>query len=190
MKPQNGNMRFGRGASGGFSLVEIAVAVGLFAFGVVGIIGLFPTALAQRADAARDTRAVVIAGSIFEALEGSGDMLRTNQKFFLPRLVEMGPDNYSAEGQLRMRITNDFPLSIGFGVAGTTPVRVIDGREAWDQGTAGKSDLKDTYFVALLTRDSTSVTNLYRVGVQIGFPATLPEKKRRNTVFTSLVYMP
>ena len=190
MKPQNGNMRFGRGASGGFSLVEIAVAVGLFAFGVVGVIGLFPAALAQRADAARDTRARIIAEDVFDSLRGSSELMSKSNKIFLPRLINMDKDDSGEDKQLKTRDEGDFPFVIGYGELGTTAVRVIPGRDAWDAGTGNNSTLSDTIYVALLTREPTATPSLYKVEVQVGFPAKLPANKRRNVAFTSLVQMP
>ena len=46
---------------GGFSLVEVTIAIGIFAFVIVGILGLLPAGMRLRADSAADTRAVLIA---------------------------------------------------------------------------------------------------------------------------------
>ena len=51
--------------SAGFSLVEVTVAIGIFAFVVVGVLGLLPTALRMRAESAQETRAVMIATGAF-----------------------------------------------------------------------------------------------------------------------------
>jgi type II secretory pathway pseudopilin PulG len=200
MKPQNGNMRFGHGASGGFSLVEIAVAVGLFAFGVVGVIGLFPAAIAQRADASRDTRARLIAEQVFSALRGSDNEAlikdNGNSEIVLPPLIDMGAEdgeNAPAEGDLRRKqIGGYFPFCLGFGETGTTAVRDMKGDDMWKNGVSGEAT--DSAFIALVTREplGTPVADephLYRVNVQVGYPGSLPAEKRRNVVFSSLVNM-
>jgi hypothetical protein len=191
MKPRNGNMRFGNGASGGFSLVEIAVAVGLFAFGVVGVIGLFPAAIAQRADAARDTRARIIAEQIFEALRGSNtDALLEKNAFVFPPFRDMTADegdDVPGEGDLRRKDRNSFPFCLGFGRMGTTPFYLLSGDDMWKNGVSG--DAKDSAFIARVSRELLGTVSLYKVDVQVGFPATLPADKRRNVAFTSLVYM-
>ena len=60
-----------RVSSGGFSLVEVTIAIGLFAFVMVGILGLFPTATRMRADSALETRAVMIAQQLYSYVEVS-----------------------------------------------------------------------------------------------------------------------
>jgi type II secretory pathway pseudopilin PulG len=60
-----------RGARG-FSLVEVTVAIGIFAFVIVGVLGLLPTATKLRADSAMETRAVMIAQQLFSYVESSG----------------------------------------------------------------------------------------------------------------------
>lgn len=193
MKPQNGSTRIGHRANGGFSLVEIAVAVGLFAFGVVGVIGLFPAALAQRADAARDTRARLIAEQIFEALQGSNTaaLLEKNQ-FALPPFFQMdaeGDDTGPGEGDLRRRGRFDyFPFCLGFGRTGTSPNRDIPKDDVWDTGASGEI-AEASFYLARVRREGTATPNLYKVEVQVGYPADLPADKRRNVAFTSLVYM-
>ena len=59
-------------AADGFSLVEVTIAIGLFAFVMVGILGLFPTATRMRADSALETRAVMIAQQLYSYVEVSG----------------------------------------------------------------------------------------------------------------------
>jgi hypothetical protein len=177
----------------GFSLVEVTIAVGLFAFGVVGVIGLFPTALAQRAEAARDTRARLIAEQIFEALRGSdNDALRSGGEIILPPFVKMGAEegeNVPGEGDLRQKSTNGlFPFCLGFGELGTTVIRDISGDQMWKEGVTGEA--RDSVYIALVSREQTGTPGLYKVDVQVGVPASLPALKRRNLSFSSLVYMP
>jgi len=175
---------------GGFSLVEVTIAIGLFAFVIVGIIGLFPAALAQRTDAARETRARLIAEQIFEGLRGSQDRWNNPGDFFLPPLINMGEDDTSEVNQLRRRGKGDFPFALGFGEMGTAVVRVIPGREQWDGGVSGGEE-RDSSFIALIDRQEDPGTpNLYTFTVQVGFPASLPADKRRNDTFATKVYLP
>jgi type II secretory pathway pseudopilin PulG len=55
-----------------FSLVEVTIAIGIFAFVMVGVLGLFPTATKMRADSAVETRAVMIAQQLFSYVESAG----------------------------------------------------------------------------------------------------------------------
>jgi hypothetical protein len=200
MRAAPGKSRASRRASAGFSLVEIAVAVGLFAFGVVGVIGLFPAAIAQRADAARDTRARLISEQVFSALRGSNNEAlikdNGNSEIVLPPLIDMGAEegeNAPEEGDLRRKkIAGFFPFCLGYGETGTTPIRDIPGDDMWKNGVTGEA--KDSAFIALVTREPLGVPvtdepHLYKVDVQIGYPGNLPADKRRNSIFSSLVYM-
>jgi type II secretory pathway pseudopilin PulG len=174
----------------GFSLVEVTIAIGLFAFVVVGIIGLFPAALAQRADAARETRARLIAEQIIQGLRASTELWETPGDFFLPPLVEMGEDDTSEVGQLKRQGKNNFPFSLGYGEIGTAAVRVIQGRALWDGGITG-GDETDVVFIALVEREADpSLPTLHNITVQVGFPASLPADKRRNETFATKVYLP
>jgi len=174
----------------GFSLVEVTIALGLFAFVVVGIIGLFPAALAQRSDAARETRARLIAEQIFEGLSASQQRWIDPGDFFLPPLISMGEDDTSEVNQLRRRGSGDFPFVLGYGEMGTAAVRVIDGRKVWDNGVTGGEE-GDSYFLALVDRqDAPATPGLHKIIVQVGFPATLPADKRRNETFIANLYLP
>ena len=52
-------------------MVEVTVAIGIFAFVVVAILGLFPAALRLRTDSALETRAVMIANELFASVRAS-----------------------------------------------------------------------------------------------------------------------
>lgn len=174
----------------GFSLIEVTIALGLFAFVVVGIIGLFPAALAQRADAARETRARLIAEQVLEGIRGSQARWNDPGDFFLPPLIEMGQDDTSEVDQLRRRGKNEFPFALGFGETGTAAVRVMPGREQWEGGTSG-SEGRDSSFIALIDRQVDPASpNLQTFTVQVGFPASLPADKRRNETFSTKIYLP
>ena len=58
-------------ATRGFSLVEVTVAIGIFAFVAVGILGLLPAAMRIRSDSAQETRAVMIAQEMFSSVFAS-----------------------------------------------------------------------------------------------------------------------
>lgn len=170
--------------------MEVTIALGLFAFVVVGIIGLFPAALAQRSDAARETRARLIAEQVFEALGASQQRWIDPGDFFLPPLISMGEDDTSEVNQLRRRGNGDFPFVLGYGDMGTAAVRVLDGREIWDGGVTGGEE-SDSHFLALVDRQNDPQTpGLHKITVKVGFPATLPADKRRNETFTAKLYMP
>lgn len=63
-------LRAVRGArSSGFSLIEVVLALGVIAFALVGIMGLFPVAMKSAQESQRETRAAQIARQIFDDLQ-------------------------------------------------------------------------------------------------------------------------
>jgi type II secretory pathway pseudopilin PulG len=54
-----------------FSLIEIVLALGIIAFALIGILGLFPVAVKAAAESQQQTQATLIARSIFDQLEAT-----------------------------------------------------------------------------------------------------------------------
>lgn len=64
---------FPKGGAGGFSLLEVLLALGLLALVASGILALFPVIEANDRDNAGETRAALIASGIMDALPSLGD---------------------------------------------------------------------------------------------------------------------
>ena len=60
--------------SGGFSLVEVTIAIGIFAFVVVGVMGLLPAGLRMRADSSAETRGVLISEELFASVRAATNL--------------------------------------------------------------------------------------------------------------------
>lgn len=169
----------GRQSASGFSLVEVTIAIGIFAFVIVAILGLFPVALRQRTDAALETRAVMVAQQIFESIRSSSS---TNQ-IFLPPLNNMSGSSNS----LSSKSLTQFPQTLNYGRIGTSAIEAKDGQSSWTNGATGTD-------ADALARVSISnvpgVAGLYRATVDYGRPASLPEAKRKNLSFTKLIAVP
>jgi len=56
-------------ASAGFSLVEVALALGLLAFSLVAMLGVFPVGVTQSASSVDETRGIQLAHSVFSTLQ-------------------------------------------------------------------------------------------------------------------------
>lgn len=56
--------------SHGFSLIEVTLAIGIIAFGLIAILGLVPVGLNAAKDAADDTRTSLIAQDVFNRVRG------------------------------------------------------------------------------------------------------------------------
>ena len=73
----------------GFSLLEVVVTLGLFAFVIVALLGFFPIAQRSTADASALTEAPLIAESIFSLLQISGPQ----------GMIAIGPDWLNSPSQ-------------------------------------------------------------------------------------------
>jgi type II secretory pathway pseudopilin PulG len=118
------------GKGGGFSLVEVTIAIGIFAFVIVAILGLFPVALKQRSDSALETRAVLVAQQVFESIRASP----SSSSIFLPPLLNLSGSSNS----LTSMNLSGFPLSLRYGSAGPTPIEPAGANE-WLSGSTATS---------------------------------------------------
>jgi len=161
-----------KSCSAAFSLVEVTIAIGIFAFVIVGIVGLFPVGVRQREDSALETRAVMIGRQIFESIEAAGNLTNVN--------LIVGEDERVAVNLV------DQPLVLGYEVDGTAPgVNFRGDIGKWDTGYVEQ----DVTTKSLITTTNVG-GQLYRVDVQVGYPAILPADKRRVYSFSRLAYTP
>jgi hypothetical protein len=174
---------FRRAKVDGFSLIEVTVAMGIFAFVIVGIIGLFPVAMRQQADAAFETRAKIIAEQIFQGIQASASL----DNVFLPPLIDAGKD-----GKLQQRGLKSGPILLGFADRGTALNHIYPGAAEWENGDLGSGTTQQgvTYLARASVQQEGGNPALQRVTVQVGYPATLPVAARRNENFTKLFYSP
>ena len=63
------------GSTGGFTLIEVALAVLAIGLGLMSIFALFPAGLQNAEDDAIDTRAALFADTVFEGIRGNAAML-------------------------------------------------------------------------------------------------------------------
>ena len=166
---------------GGFSLVEVTIAIGIFAFVIVAILGLFPVALRQRSDAALETRAVLVAQQIFEGIRGS-----TNTSAIrLPPLVLQAKNTNGVRFIASTNLTA-FPVLLRYGPKGTTPLSPGAANE-WANGS---TDSSSDALAQIRIEAVAGAAGLYRATVGYGRPASLPEAKRKNFTFTKLILLP
>jgi type II secretory pathway pseudopilin PulG len=162
-----------------FSLVEVTVAIGIFAFVIVAIMGLFPAALRQKADAALETRSVMIAQQIIGGIRAGGSVSNALSSDYS---IKWGENKNPSVRDLTRG------LVLGFSRDGTTVNHIWDGTAAWentDVGPAGQSITTK----AFVSADNVA-PGLYDVSVQVGYPANLPADKRRVQRFRTLVSSP
>jgi type II secretory pathway pseudopilin PulG len=162
-----------------FSLVETVVAIGIFSFVIVGILGLFPAGMKRQAEARAEARARIIAESIFECIKASESL--ANSK--IPSEIE---NPYGLQSRSHLQGT-----LLGYAQDGTS-INYL-----WPPGST--SDWANGNIPAnqsITTKARIQVTpvpdnpNLYQVTVDVGSPANLPENAMQIFSFTTLVYSP
>lgn len=62
-----------RHAASGFSLVEVVIALGIIAFALVAVLGVFPTGLSSNRTSVSDTRAAALANAVFATIDAQSD---------------------------------------------------------------------------------------------------------------------
>ena len=173
----------------GFSLVEVTVAIGIFAFVIVGIIGLFPTALKIRAESALETRSSMIAQQLFSQVRSSTNIASV--------VVRDGPALGSENTRTANLLTSVFVL--GYRSGTTMPYWYFPSSgagAAWTNSGGANADIKlsaqnDINTLARLSATAVpGAKNLYQVNVDIRSPATLPLANTKPANFSTFVYLP
>ena len=182
--------RLFRPPTDGFSLVEVTVAIGVFAFVVVGVIGLLPAGLRMRADSAAETRGVLIAEEFFASVRAATNLTRV--------VVRDGPGLRAGNNRTINLLSGQSVL--GYPIQTTVPYWSFDTAPGRSWTNAGGTDAEirkssanaiDTLARLTATRLTNGVsTNLYLVTVEVRAPASLALTNTRPAVFTTVVTMP
>lgn len=156
-----------------FSLIEVVLALGVIAFALVGIMGLFPVAMRSAQESQRETRATLIARQIFSDLQTAPG---TN------RLVVRGPSAGDSAGLItNFSLAANTNLILSYDADGT-------GRSDEIPTTSFAGPVPDAGFLARLTVDTnTGVPNLSRVQATIEAPASAPSTNRSQYTFVTLM---
>jgi type II secretory pathway pseudopilin PulG len=171
-----------------FSLVEVVIAIGIFSFVIVGIIGVFPMGLKARSESSLEARGALMARQIFESIQTKGSLENVS--------INTGILNKdSTKGNFR--IVNFKPpsggppteVTLGYSVDGITPNHLFDnGSIAWSGTDLGPPE--QTITTKLRVKSELVERDLYNVTITIGYPANLPADKRRTVTYSQLVHSP
>lgn len=172
-----------------FSLVEVTIAIGIFAFVVVGVLGLLPTALKQRAESAADTRAVLIAEELLTSLQNATSI--TNVIF------RDGPGLGAGNNQV-INLTNADGLVLGYPPQTTVPYflwgggRERDSDAAWIRGQLSADAVSNDIqaLAKMQARQINGFPGLYHVTVQVRSPANTALTNTTPVTLTTLTYLP
>jgi len=192
-----------------FSLVEIAIAIGLFAFVIVGIIGLFPTALRMQTESAVETRSSMIAQQLFDAVDLSiAKWANTPGNVFTNVTLRDGPGLVVANSRGVDLTSVNRPIVLGYSAKSSMPYYLYkqNGTDAWNSGIgagAGAQEPPDgakvnppalsNDIVTLAKISAASVAGnpkLYQVTVEVRSPAVAAFSNSTRSVFTTLKCAP
>lgn len=176
-------------AKEGFSLVEVTIAIGIFAFVIVGIIGLFPTALRMRAESSTETRAVLIAQELFANVRAAPS---------LNAVVFRDGPALKDENNQAIDLLGGKTVMLGYPTRTSVPYFLWGGDrnvgspdDAWNDGNMPANAVANNITtLAKISATNLPNTKLYKVDVQIREPASIPLTNSRPITFSTLVYSP
>lgn len=178
---------YGRGLPDGFSLVEVTVAIGIFAFVIVGILGLLPAGMRMRADSSAETRGVLIARELLANVQAASNLSSV--------IVRDGPGLTSANNQPVNLLTET--VVVGYPSQTTVPYFLWGGTRsagspetAWNSGQMPAGAVANAIGILARLRATNVANNLYRVTVEVRAPADVPLANTRPASFSTLVYSP
>lgn len=195
----------------GFSLVEVTIAIGIFAFVIVGIIGLFPTALRMQSESSVETRASMIAQQLFDSVDlAIAKWTNPSGNVFSNMTLRDGPGLVSANSQTVNLLNPSAPIVLGYQVKSSMPYYLwrTTGNSAWSNGIAvspgnrepsasgGKlNPVASSNDIITLARIS-AIGNiggnprLYQINVEVRSPAFAPLTNAPPSVFTAYKFLP
>jgi len=175
-----------RQRSQAFSLVEVTIAIGIFAFVIVGVMGLLPAGMRMRADAAADTRGVLISEELFAAVRASPSLSNV--------VVRDGPGLQSGNNRTINLLSGQSVL--GYPSQTTVPYWSFDKNpgSSWTNAGGADAEVAQSAANAIDTLTRLTATNLggglYRVNVEVRAPASIPLTNSRTSLFSTLIYSP
>lgn len=194
-----------------FSLVEVTIAIGIFAFVIVGIIGLFPTALRMQSESSVETRASMIAQQLFDSVDlAIAKWTNPTNNVFSNMTLRDGPGLVAANSQAVNLLNANAQIVVGYQVKSSMPFYLwrTTGADAWSNGiavepgnrepfvSAGKinplAEVNDIVTLARISAISNVGGNprLYQINVEVRSPAFAPLTNTPPSVFTTLRLLP
>ena len=162
-----------RRARGGFSLVEVALAIAILGTVLLGMLALLSNGVNAQGEARRDTTAMLLAGQVVEALRGfevgRDDAIAAKGGTLLDEFLPFSFATFPEEGM-------NFVL--GFDTEGNRRGSKL--AEDYQDGT-----LQDgvAYLVQIKGRPVETDPGLTLITVRVEFPADLPLDRRRIKQF-------
>ncbi|MFZ4387207.1 MAG: type IV pilus modification PilV family protein [Chthoniobacterales bacterium] len=162
-----------RHPQGAFTLVEVLIALGIFAFATTSLLVLFPMAHRSERESDAETRATLIASSIMEALElpSSGGLVRLQIGKTNATPLWMFLDPRSKTNQ-----------SVAYNSA-CEPLHPLNGKEQLEP----IPDHETASVATLSLAPKTSIPFLSTAEVEVAFPSSAPAANRTIHRFVRLL---
>lgn len=163
--------------SPGFTLIEIALAISILSFALVGILGLFPVALETTRESKEETLMAQIAQSI------EADIRRADGNEAVILVTGFNPSSAAARATLALNAQDKLLLAFG---ANGRPWTVQPSLSEYTHGLRGPD-----YLARVTTVFSPPEhPGLCRIEITVESPAGAPETARKKLTFTTLKRVP
>lgn len=180
--------------SAAFTLVESVVAIGLFAFVITGIVGLFGSTLERSRLASFETRSVLVSQQILARIRAADSaqnvaVTRGTSTDTQPETKLFHPQNFTTTPEVAFYYKVD-----GTEISGLTPTDNYK-EDSYSPFPGYDADGKPEDIVgralATFSNNGTGSPNLYRVTIEVSEPFNLPHSARRYTkTFTTFATFP
>src|SRR5438132_3125067 len=161
------------GRRGGFSLVEVVIALGIITVGVTAVLALFPTALQTGHSAQDETRAAHIAQSVFGSLVAGASSQFSNVQ------LPLSPSPSPAPTPLSIDLTTG---------SGTTPAVTLYGD---NDGNLVANSTNAAYAILIYTNNTvpgfTDPASANEVTVRVAWPASAPSANQHFRDYVRIV---
>lgn len=160
----------------GFSLVEVSIAIGIFAFVVVGIFSMFPVGMRQQVSSAQEVLGVQTAQHVMSSIAAAPNLSNVNlvvQRSGSTNLVFSNANLLAA------------PVVLGLGSADSLPVKPL-------AATAWTTPVSDPTVQSVVRIAATNFgPGLFRISIDLAHPAgTTNPAVRQVESFSTMVYKP
>lgn len=164
-----------RGTQSGFSLIEVVLAIGVIAFALVGILGMFPVAMDAATTSQRETHAALIARTLIADLKArpTGFILRGTDPAASAQRVAVDLGSATAQEYF-----------VAFDETGAAMPENISNSQ-YDAGVEGAA-----FLGRVAVSDDATLPDLARIEIEIGAPGSAPTARRSNYPFITLVAKP
>ncbi len=168
-----------------FTLVEIVIAIGVFSFAVVAIMGMFPIGINAQQQATFSARAPFIASQVYDSLSVRSSL--TNALILTQGVVQLSTNGARITNATANFLTNNFTVPATSQVyllydaqgspIGTTTAAVYNG------GISG--NLRAQFAVRIQSFTNTPLPgSLYQINVTVTEPALTTLSNRRTAVYS------